>query len=81
MTWFELLSQSNLAKKDLNKPIYDIAMDVYKSIEDGINENMYCVGDKYFLSDAHNRLCFLKFYTALYNTSKIVKMDSVDYYI
>ena len=81
LTWIELLSQSNLAEKDTNKPIYDIAMDLYKSIAEGINEGMYCVGDKYFLSDAHNRLCFLKFYSALYNTNKIVKMDSVHYYI
>ena len=81
LTWIELLSQSNLAEKDTNKPIYDIAMDLYKSIEEGINEGMYCVGDKYFLSDAHNRLCFLKFYSALYNTNKIVKMYSVHYYI
>lgn len=76
ITWLELLKSFNRAEIDHGKCIHKIAKEEYNRL----SENDYAIikfNNKYFISDGHNRLVFLKFYIELYSKTPFIKVSCV----
>ena len=76
--WIDLLKEFNRAEIDHNKDIHKIASEEYENLN---QDNYHIIGykNKYYISDGHNRIVFLKFYIELYNKSKFINIKRVYY--
>lgn len=74
--WIDLLKLFNRAEINHNKDINKIAIEEYKNL----NQYNYLLIEykkKYYISDGHNRIVFIKFYAELYNKSKLISVKKV----
>jgi hypothetical protein len=78
--WIDQLKKYRYAELDTNKNIENIAKEAYASLENS-DYNLISYDDgKYYISDGHNRLTFLKFYIELYNKSPNIRVSEVIYF-
>lgn len=63
-TWLNLLSNCN--RKNKSQPIHEIKKEVLFDLSKHDYSLIYA-DNKYYMSDGHNRIVFLKFYANLYN--------------
>ncbi|NQY54640.1 MAG: hypothetical protein HRT42_13830 [Campylobacteraceae bacterium] len=74
--WIDLLKTFNRAEIDHNKDIHKIALEEYENLSQ-TNYLLIEYKNKYYISDGHNRIVFLKFYAELYNKPKFITVKRV----